>query len=254
MKKIAIFLFAVLLLVGSGLLLKGCSNHKERKTFLIGRGSDWFTLPLMGKEQNLAGFIDDLFQAISALEKNDFQAVIVPSEYLTKGLDEGNYNGIITIINPTAYSNNQYAFSDSFFLIGPVLVLPENSPYKSIEDMSGKQIGISRGASTVFDLNTYPSIIIIPYENVLFALEGLNRGDLDGVIMGMLPAYIYTKSLFNGKLRVATGPLTKDGFRVVALKNAEGIELVAEFNDGLKKLRDNGTYDKLITKWTLFNP
>ena len=254
MKKFFFVLLTLTLILSAGWLLKGCSKSEHRKIFLIGRGSDWFTLPLMGKEENLAGFIDDLFSAISALEKNSFQAVIISTDYLTKGLDEGNYDGIITIVSPATYFSEQYVFSDNFFLIGPVLVVPEISTYKSIEEMNGKMIGISRGASTVFNLDIYPSINLVPYENALFAMESLNRGDLDGVIVGMLPAYIYTKSLFVGKLKVASGPLTHDGFRIAALKNAAGKEVIDEFNDGLKKVRENGTYEKLINKWTLFNP
>ena len=51
-----------------------------------------------------------------------------------------------------------------------------------------------------------------------------------------------------------TPPLTQEGLRLVTLKNEKGQQLIDAYNEGLDRLKEAGTYDKLLEKWGLINP
>jgi ABC-type amino acid transport substrate-binding protein len=254
MKRYLLLLSTLLIIVGLGCVVQACSKKEKIKNFRIARASNWFSMPLMGKEQNLHGFTNDMLQTIAEDEGVQFSVDSISQDALFRSLDSGLYDGILVVAQPTAYTSTIYLYSEPYFWFGPVLVVQKNSDIDTLEEMSGKTIGISRGYPTIWDIKSYPSIVFIPYENILFALENLSRGEIDGVIMPNLPAYIYTQSLYRNKLRVATAPLTGEGLRLVTRQGPRGEQLIEHFDTGLKTIRENGTFDKLIEKWGLFNP
>ena len=68
--------------------------------------------------------------------------------------------------------------------------------------------------------------------------------------MGVLPAYTFTEALYKGKLQVVSDPITDEGLRLIALKGAED-SLIEKFDQGLKDLKEDGTYGILLKKWNL---
>ena len=73
------------------------------------------------------------------------------------------------------------------------------------------------------------------------------------MILPALVAYTYIKTFYANRLKVATGPLTVEGLRLIAIKDENGRILIEYFNEGLKALKENGTYDELINNWGLMN-
>ena len=150
-------------------------------------------------------------------------------------------------------NQTEYLFSDSFYSLGPVLVVNQNSHATSLDEMEGKIIGIKEGSSSVYNVQHFHSILILPYDNMVMALEDLNNDKIDGVIMDVWPAYAYIQSFYKGKLRVVTSPLIKEGLRLATLRQPEYVPLIDGFNEGLKELKKSGEYDDLLKRWGLFN-
>lgn len=226
----------------------------KKPSFTIAHGSDWYSYPLLGKENNLLAFVDELLQNIALDQNIKLELITVSTDSLLRGLNNETYQGAIALFNPSTLTQDIYTVSEPFFLLGPVLVVQTPSSIRSIKDLEGKTVGILRGSSTAYEFAKYPSIIIIPYENILFALEKLSRGEIDGVILPLIPAYVYTESLYPQKLKVITSPLTNEGFRLIAKHTSQGHELIDYFDRGLKNLQESGQYNNLIKKWDLFVP
>lgn len=246
-------LLIIILIVCGACLVKGCSTPQPKR-YTIARDNTWYPMHLMGKEKNLQGFCDDLIYAIAAKEGLKVTIINESSNNLMLGLDNGTYDLAVSFLFPNPSLKEYYDFSDPFYYLGPVLVLPEDSKITSLEQMQNKVIGIKNESSTVFDVVNYPSIIIVPYESMVFALESLGNGHIDGVIMPLIPAFIYTTSFYKGKLKIGTPPLTQEGLRIVATVESDGDKFIKIFNKGLQEAKETGIYDALLLKWDLFNP
>lgn len=237
------------------LLMKTCSTSTPTKrTFHIGSDNNWNILNLMGKEKNLGAFVDELLTNIANQQKIRITLSYGRYEELLTDLEERLFDGILSNIQPDSASEHSLVFSEPFLLLGPVLVVPLTSKLNNWEELKYKIIGIQSQSPSIFEFTQDSSILIRLYDNILTALEDLDKGRIDGVILPVWPAYIYTRSFFQNRLKVATTPLSKEGLRLIGMKNQNGKDLIEHFNKGLEELKKNGTYDKLVTKWGLVNP
>jgi polar amino acid transport system substrate-binding protein len=237
------------------LLMRACSGGPflEKKTLQIGRDSTWYPLDLRRKEKAVVGFSNDLMDAIG--KDQGFKAIVfeVGANALLDGLDIGNYDAVFSSYPPNPMNKKKYAFSEPFYLIGPVLAVRDNSTIKSVKDMSGRILGIESGALQVFNILEPSDVIIIPYPTSAKALEDLDASVIDGVLLDALKAYIWTEGFYAGRLKVATAPLTDKGIRLITLNTPEHVKWIEQFNEGLKNVKNDGIYDKLIEKWDLID-
>lgn len=234
------------------MLIPACSS--PTKVYRIARDNSWYGMGLMGKERSLMAFVDELLQNIAQDEKVKLEIIEASNRDLFVGLGQGLYDAVISNMLPTPIKREEYDFSEPLFLLGPVLVVPKNSSISNLVEMEHKSIGIQRSASLVFNMERFPNLTVIPYDNLITALENLGAGQLDGVIMDVVPAYIFISSLYKDHLKIATAPLTLDGLRIISLANNKGENVMGWVDHGLKEAKDNGTYDRLLKKWGLFNP
>lgn len=257
-------LLIVGLLIGLVLILRSCSTsnhiaaHNER--YIIGRDSTWYSLTLAGKERNLQAFTDDLFAAIGRETGLRFQFSESSPTLLLSSLDRKEFDAIISPLRPTVVNRESYLFSELFFEIGPVLIVRQNSPINSLKQAQGYTIGISSDSSLIFNAvketgaNVY-ELSFVSYPNYHRAVEALMNNLIDGVIMGALPAYMLAEGYYAGSIKIVTLPLTDEGIRLIAPKHTSFSQhLISEFNRALNKLKADGTFDALITKWNLIDP
>lgn len=223
------------------------------KDYIIARDPTWFPVNLMGKDANLTAFTNDLFLAIAAEEKIRIHWGSVISEDLFQGLDSGEYDAILTFRTPSSHNRQNFLFSNSFFFVGPVLLVPASSKVQSLGEMEGAVIGIEHGTPLAFDVDRYPTITFLSYDHAIHLLDALSNEYIDGAIMAAIPGYIYAHSLYNKKIKILTQPLTKESLKVAARHTPEGEALINHINHGLKALKANGSYDALLDKWGLYN-
>lgn len=236
------------------------ANGIMHKRYRIGRDNWWPSSVFSGRERNFEGFSNELFAHISKFEKVTFEFITWNSAQLVQGLEQGQVDGIVSLIPPTPMNERYYDFSEPLLLLGPVLIVREDSTARSLVDMSGKTIAIRTGASLVFNYlndlmgNKSPPVYTT-FDNMTDALDQLANNQIDGVIMETMPAYTITDGYYKGKLKVATTPLTWEGIRVLGLLSKEhSRQMIEHIDHGLTKLHQDGTYDQLIEKWGLIDP
>lgn len=261
LKKRNLALIIILLPLLAWGLIRGCSQNKaERKRFyFIGRDSTWYPLNLRGKERNLIAFTNDLMDAIAKETGLHFEWIETSPSNLVEGLNIENYDAIVSTLRPNFVNRNHYFFSNLFFELGLVLIVRQNAPVTSLKDLQGKTIAIARNSYPIFNsireggVQTY-NIQLVTYDNVNHALDQLKTGSLDGIVAHTLTAYALTKSFDKETFKVATPPLTDEGLRLITLQNETSEALIKDFNQALKKIKENGEYAQLIAKWDLIDP
>lgn len=231
------------------LFLNGCgSSGLPENTIAI--DPLWYASELPGKEKNVFAFSCELLQEISKVKKTKISILTQNWDMLLPNLRQKKYTGILSPMPPYLFNEKTYYFSDSYLQTGPVLILPFASKVDAFEKLSGKEIAILRGSKDALLLEKYPGILIRIYDSLPQAFNDVLKGVIDGAIAPVLIAQSYCTDIYHGELKVATAPLTQEGLRLVTLYS-EGDELVQTFNEGLKELRSNGSYEKLLRKWKL---
>lgn len=202
----------------------------------------------------MVGFTDDLIDAIGKLQNFKVITFEVGPNALFDGLNMGSYDAIFSSLTPNVMNRTQYEFSDPFYLLGPVLIVRKNSKIHSFIDLTeGKILGLASGTLQQYNITEPNGVIIIPYDSSKTAMEKLDQNIIDGVLMDALSAYVWTEGFYASRMIVVTNPLTNKGLRLIANKTDRHQAFVAQFNAGLKELKENGGFQKLLSKWDLFN-
>jgi polar amino acid transport system substrate-binding protein len=236
-------------------LLRSCTlDTFMEATYYIGQDSRWQNLNLMGKERNFSAFNNDLLGAIAKQEHIRIHLSATHEADLIPQLEKGNLQGALTSLQSSYLNENRLIFSDPYFRIGPVLIIPLTAPINGWNEKRKKIIGIQRStAHSLLNLEQDPSIEIKLYNDFLSALTDLSERRIDGAILSAIPAYIYVSTFFKNELKIATLPLTDEGVRLATLKNERGELLIKHFNEGLAALKQNGTYQKILESWGLID-
>jgi polar amino acid transport system substrate-binding protein len=217
----------------------------------VGIDGSWYPLSLYGKESNFVGFSSDLLAAISKASEIKLRPIISVSSDLLQDVNNGFFDGALTFLQPSISNENQYVFSEPFYLLGPVLMAAKNDPIYSLQDMEGKTVGVRESYPLVFEVS-YPSMQIATYDNMNRAMSDLLNNRIDGVIMDVLQAHVQM-SIWPDKFKIVPPSLSKEGLRLISLNNPISQELVTLFNEGLENVQKEGVYQQLLDKWNLYN-
>ena len=210
----------------------------------------WYSVEMPGKESALTAFSSELIVAIG--EKENIKIEVFQNSWnnLMFGLQKNEYQAICSPMQPYLFYEKLYLFSDIYLETGPVIVVQESSAINNLVELSGLEVGILRGSANALILEKYPDILQRTYDSVPAALNDLKTGNLQAVILDILTAEAFTTDIYRGELKIASSPLVQEGIRLVGLhENSE--KLIQKFNQGLARLKKDGTYAKIAKKWGL---
>ncbi len=252
LKQIGVVLAIVIVL---WITIRSCSSRNDYLSteYTIVRDGTWYPISLGGKEKNMLGFTNELVLKIAA--KENFKVQLFNKGYtgLFQGLDNGDYDAIISSLVPSSANKSRYLFSDPIYLIGPVLVVRKGYMIKSLDQLAGQTIAFRRGDNIDIDFNRYPNVFMNVYDSYGKAVEALIDNKVDAILMEAIPAYNTIQGYYSGKMVVATAPMNDSGLRIVSLKSARGKRLIDAFNKGLAEMREDGSFKSLLLSWQLID-
>lgn len=230
-------------------LVGGCgSKQPEFGHYSIGRDPTWFPLNFKLQTANINAFTNSLIAAIARTEHVPMRILDVDWNTLYTHLEERRYAGAFTSFPKNPQNLDRYTFSEPFLLLGPVLVVSEDSSATSLADLDDALIGINQFDDSVLIVQKYPTLQIKLYQNMPMALEDLAAGRIDAVLISTLEAQALVPNLYPGMLKIVTGPLSDKALRLITLKG-ENEQLIKHFNRGLKDLHETGQYASLREKF-----
>lgn len=236
------------------LLIRSCSSSSVvDDRYLIGQDSRWNDFNLLGKERNVTAFNSDILSALATYDKISIRLSIGDESQLRRELESKEIQGILTNIKPSFSNESQFVFSHPYFLTGPVLVISSLEPIQGWNEKAKKTIGVSSSTPTAINLEKDPSLQLRLYSDLFQALADLNDQKIDGVVFPVLQVQTYIQAFYSNRLRIVTTPLNEEGIRLMALNDEKGKALIKRFDEGLEKIRQDGTYDKLLKQWGFTN-
>lgn len=222
-------------------------------TYRIARDRSWTGLGMWGNDKQLLGFSDELLVAIARQQGFYLELVNVSPRTILEGLEDENYDAIISWMAPDTLTKQVYTFSHPFYLLTPILVVQEHAQYDSLNDLAGRSVAILQDSQALNHHHHLPAVNWFPYHNAAISLDDLVRNRVDGVVLDLFSAYAFASGVYKGSIRIIPAVITDEAIRVVSTRDGQGEDLIPLINQGLEELKINGAYQKLLKKWGLEN-
>ena len=136
-------------------------------------------------------------------------------------------------------------FSDSYATGIQSIIVPEGSDIASPDDLAGKKIGTQRGTTGyIYCTDDFGEDSVVAYDNGLTAVQALNNGQVDAVVIDNAPAKEYVAA--NPGLKVLETSYAEEDY---AIGMAKGSSLEAAVNAALEELKADGTLQAIVDKY-----
>ena len=136
-------------------------------------------------------------------------------------------------------------FSDSYATGIQSIIVPEGSDIASPDDLAGKKIGTQRGTTGyIYCTDDFGEDAVVAYDSGLTAVQALNNGQVDAVVIDNAPAKEYVAA--NPGLKVLETSYAEEDY---AIGMAKGSSLEDAVNAALKELKADGTLQSIVDKY-----
>lgn len=244
MKKYLVALLCILTLI-----VPSCGSVKSAG-YTIAIDPSFFPLKVQGKEDKVYVFIHDLLTAIADAEGIQIKKINLAWDQVLESVREGQVDGAVSLLMPYSFNKEKYAFSHRLLHTGPALVVPKQSSIASLEGVKKGVLYVPDDMQRQFVMSSAPEIATRVYEFVPQVLDRVLRETDSAALVETIQAISYVNDLYDGRLKIAKGPIGQEGLRVIT-KKGENKELLERLNAGLDKLKLDGTYDRLAHKWSV---
>ena len=137
-------------------------------------------------------------------------------------------------------------FSDSYATGIQSIIVPEGSDIATPDDLAGKKIGTQRGTTGyIYCTDDFGEDSVVAYDNGLTAVQALNNGQVDAVVIDNAPAKEYVAA--NPGLKVLETSYAEEDYAIGMSK--DNTALVEAVNAALEELKADGTLQSIVDKY-----
>ncbi|WP_168188743.1 transporter substrate-binding domain-containing protein [Thermoflavimicrobium daqui] len=274
----------IIFVVSTVLVLTSCNikvdfggeeSSANEKRLLVATDAQFPPFESLGGDGMITGFDADILNAIAKEAGIEADLKHVGWEPMFKEVEQDKADAAIAAISITPERQSKYDFTNPYFISKQLLLLPVESNASSMEDLKGQKIGTlvnSTGSKTVKKEFGENYSKLKEFDDIPTAVKELAAGRLSAVVAdsGVVKYYVKTLekseikkeekiSSSNGeqtfivkvgstKIKALEDPFfTPESYGIVVKKG--NAELLKKLNDGLQKIRANGTYDKIYKKY-----
>ncbi|MGF6905951.1 basic amino acid ABC transporter substrate-binding protein [Fusobacterium sp. PH5-44] len=218
---------------------------KENEVWYVGTNPEFQPFEYM-ENGKIVGFDVELIEAIAALNDKKIEWKSMAFDGLLPALQSKKLDVIIAGMTATDERKKFVNFSETYFESNQmILVNQENTTIDSFDKLSGNNVGVVLGYTGDIAVSAVEGVKVTRYNGASEAIIALKAKKVEAVVMDSEPAKQYAKQ--NSELKVINTDVAKEQYAIAIGKDNN--ELVEIINQGLKTLKENGTYDKLIEKY-----
>jgi len=261
MKKTAIALLMVLLVIGSFAFAQGQKESvgTEKDSYVFAGNAEWPPLEYVDEKGNVVGFEVDMLKEIEKISGKKITYRNVAWDGIFAGLANGAYDAVASGVSVTEERKATMDFSTPIMTITQAIIAPAGHPeLKDLKSLSGKKVGTQMGTTGDLYLKDQnaanPSLKIDDkgYDSIGLAVEDLLNGNLDCCVCDSVIAsdYVLSNPNYKGKL-IVTGKASDIGEPIaIAIKKGDA-PLLKLVNDAIAKMEKDGTLAALDKKWNI---
>lgn len=192
-----------------------------------------------GIDIEIAGAIADKLGLELQIDDMDFDSALL-------AVQQGKSDMVMAGVTVTDDRLIVMDFSDTYANGIQSVIVPEDSEITSIEDLEGKTIGTQRGTTGyLYCVDDYGDENVIAYDNGLTAVQALNNGQVDCVVIDNAPAQEFVAA--NPGLKILDTEYANEDYAIGV--NKGNTALLDAINGALADLKADGTIQSILDKY-----
>jgi putative glutamine transport system substrate-binding protein len=229
---------------------------KEKDKIVFGVKNDTRLFGLKNPSTGeIEGFDIDISKAIAKEilgDENKAEFKEVTSKTRIPMLNNGDIDAVVATMTITEERKKEVDFSDVYFDAGQSLLVKKDSPIKSVEDLDGSTtvLAVKGSTSSQNIRKEAPEAKVSEFENYTEAFSALKAGQGDALTTD--DAILYGMADEDPNFHLVGKTFSEEPYGIAVKKGSS--DLVDAINEALKKLKDNGEYDKIKDKWIKEEP
>lgn len=173
------------------------------------------------------------------IDDMDFDAALL-------AVQQGKADMVMAGVTVTDERQNVMDFTDSYATGIQSIIVKEDSDIASVDDLAGKKIGTQRGTTGyLYCSDDFGDENVVAYDNGLTAVQMLNNGQVDCVVIDNAPAKEFIAT--NPGLKLLDTAYVEESYAIGVGKG--NTELKDAINTALEELKADGTLQAIVDKY-----
>ena len=173
------------------------------------------------------------------IDDMDFDAALL-------AVQQGKSDMVMAGVTVTDERQNVMDFTDSYATGIQSIIVKEDSDIASVDDLAGKKIGTQRGTTGyLYCSDDFGDENVVAYDNGLTAVQMLNNGQVDCVVIDNAPAKEFVAA--NPGLKLLDTAYVEESYAIGIGKG--NTELKDAINTALEELKADGTLQAIVDKY-----
>ena len=192
-----------------------------------------------GIDIEVAGAIAKKLGLELQVDDMDFDAALLAAQ-------NGKSDIVMAGVTVTDERQKVMDFSDTYAEGIQSIIVPEGSDIATADDLSGKAIGTQRGTTGyLYCTDDFGEDNVIAYDDGLTAVQALNNGQVDAVVIDNAPAQEFVAA--NPGLKILDTAYAQEDYAIGVAKG--NTQLLDAINGALEELQADGTLQAIVDKY-----
>lgn len=225
----------------------------DSKVLRVGMCPEYPPFESINQKNEIVGFDPSLSTAIATKIGVTAQLVNTPWEGLIAGLNNGDFDIIMSAMSPeeATAATKSVELSENYYTLADVIVVrSDNKDITKKENLAGKLVGVqdactaTQAAESLADMGIKVSKLN-RYNRNAEAYAELANGRIDAIVVSA--SYANEQAKNNPEFKVINDPIHEVGIAVVAKQGSAA--LIDKIEEVIKQLKNDGTYDSIVVEW-----
>lgn len=252
-KRVLAMCLALLVVMG-GTFFPAGNTAKAAEVITVGTNAEFPPFEYIGNDGEPDGFDMAVMRAIGEAEGFEVEFTNMEFKSLVASLATGSLDAVIAGMTVTEERQQSVDFSDSYYTAKQCIVIPKDSDITSLADLNGKKIAVQEGTTGDIlctpaednDVITDENTEVKRFKKGTDAIVTLNNGGVDAVVIDKNPAENFVANN-QDKLKLVEDDTSTEEYAIAVGKG--DTELLEKINSGLAKIKEDGTFDKLVAEY-----
>jgi polar amino acid transport system substrate-binding protein len=224
---------------------------RETGVLRVGMDASFPPFEAIALDGSLVGFDVDLAREVSRRLDLEPQFVAnLPYDGLYDALTAQRVDVVVSalVVNPARTAD--FSYSTSYFDAGEVLVLPEGEhAIQDMADVNGHRLAVALGTQGDQEARRWArrlkDLTVVQHQTPARALRAVEAGEADVALVDHVSALQAIGAGHN--LTMVEEPVTAVPYAAAVQRDSQ--QLLRSINEAIEAMEDDGTMDRLVTKW-----
>ena len=223
-----------------------CGATKEDDTLIMGTNAAFPPYEFVDDNGKIVGIDAEIAEAVANKLGKKLEIKDMEFDSLLTAVQSGSIDFALAGMTVNDERKLTVDFSDTYARGVQVVIVPNDSAIKTVDDLSGKKIGVQAGTTgDIYCTDDFGQDMVKQFNNGALAVAALKNGQVDCVVIDNEPAKNFVKA--NEGLKILETAYAEEDYAAAISK--ENKELQEDFNKALKELKEDGTIDTIINKY-----